>query len=134
MGRPVNKVPDVTIKFYTCRQILIVATTLRQGTLRPGLHAQHYCAYIVYFGLISHNYVFYCHKRSLVILTFFNKIFAVISKTFLDNSDSATVSVLSHSGPARTLRVDFFSATSLFHKRFPTPFPRFFSADRQLVR
>ena len=27
-----------------------------QPSLRPGLHAQHYSAYIVYFGLISHNY------------------------------------------------------------------------------
>ena len=34
---------------------------------------------------------------------FLQQNFAVISKTFLDNSDSATVSVLSHSGPARTL-------------------------------
>ena len=36
---------------------------------------------------------------------FLQQNFAVISKTFLDNSDSATVSVLSHSGPARTLFV-----------------------------
>ena len=35
---------------------------------------------------------------------FLQQNFAVISKTFLDNSDSATVSVLSHSGPARTLQ------------------------------
>ena len=35
---------------------------------------------------------------------FLQQNFAVISKTFLDNSDSATVSVLSHSGPARTLK------------------------------
>ena len=34
---------------------------------------------------------------------FLQQNFAVISKTFLDNSDRATVSVLSHSGPARTL-------------------------------
>ena len=34
---------------------------------------------------------------------FLQQNFAVISKTFLDNSDSATVSVLSHSGPARTM-------------------------------
>ena len=34
---------------------------------------------------------------------FLQQNFAVISKTFLDNSDSATVSVLSHSRPARTL-------------------------------
>ena len=27
-----------------------------QPSLRPGLHAQHYSAYIVYFGLISHSY------------------------------------------------------------------------------
>ena len=48
---------------------------------------------------------------------FLQQNFAVISKTFLDNSDSATVSVLSHSGPARTLsgrpEKEVFSQTML---------------------